>query len=103
MRVLRLRRGVDGDRYVVLEPEPSVPRDMVGVRVRLEHTHDADAAVVRLRQILLDLERRSDDDRRGRVLVTDEIRRAAEIVVDELREDHAATVAPVPAISLEVL
>jgi hypothetical protein len=102
MRVLRVGRSMDGDRDVVLEPEPSVPRDVVGMRVSLQHAHDADTAAVCLREILVDLERRIDDDRPGRLFVADEIRRAAEIVVDELREDHAATVAAVPTISLEV-
>ena len=82
--------------------EPAVAGDVVSVRVRLQHAHDADTAAVRLREVLLDLVRRIDDDRRGRVLVADEVRRAAEIVVDELREDHAAKLAATSAISLEV-
>jgi hypothetical protein len=102
MRVLRLGRGMDGDRDVVLEAEPSVPRDVVGMRVRLQHAHDPDTSLVGLGEILLDLERRVDHDRRACVFVADEIRRAAEIVVHELREDHAATVAAFPTISLEV-
>src|SRR4029453_2722017 len=72
------------------------------MRVRLQHAHDADTAAVCLREVLADLERRIDDDRPGRLFVADEIRGPPEIVVDELREDHAATVAAVPTISLEV-
>ena len=48
-----------------------------------------DAAPLRLLEERLDREGRVDDDRDPRVLVADEVRRAAEVVVDELREDHA--------------
>ena len=37
VRILGLRRGVDVDGNAVLEREPPVPGDVVGVRVRLEH------------------------------------------------------------------
>jgi hypothetical protein len=39
-------------------------------------------------EILLDRQRRIDDDRDSLVLVADEIRGTSEIVVDELREEH---------------
>ena len=37
VRVLGLRSGVDVNGNAVLEREPPVPGDVVGVRVRLEH------------------------------------------------------------------
>ena len=40
-------------------------------------------------QVLVDLDLRVDDGGDARVLVTDEVGRAAEVVVDELAEDHA--------------
>src|SRR5581483_268857 len=75
---------------------------MVGVRVRLEHAHELHAAPLAFLEVLLDRERRVDDRGDMRMLVADEIRRAAEIVVDELREQHAATLLPPSAIYLEV-
>ena len=39
----RLRERVDTHRDPVLEREPPVPGDMVGVRVRLEHADEAHA------------------------------------------------------------
>ena len=103
VRVLRLRDRMDAAREAVLEREPSVPGDVVGVRVRLDDPDEPNAAPLGLLQVLLDRERRVDDDCDPGRLVADEVRRAAEVVVDELREDHdAATVPPAPAISLEV-
>ena len=40
--ILGLRRRGGCSRDAVLEREPAVPRDVVGVRVRLERPHDAD-------------------------------------------------------------
>ena len=100
--VLRLRSEVNRDRDAVLESEPTVPRHVIGVGVRLEHAHDLDIAARRFREVLLDRECGIDDDGDTRVLVADEVRSAAEIVVDELGEDHAATVAAPAAFSLEV-
>ena len=62
-----------------------------------------DAAPLRLLEVLLDRVRRVDDDGVPGRLVADEVRGAAEVVVDELREDHdARRVAAASAISLEV-
>jgi hypothetical protein len=73
------------------------------MRVRLDRAHDADAAPVSLLEVLLDRERGIDHDGGPGVLVADEVRRAAQVLVDELREDHSAlTLAAGPAISLEV-
>jgi hypothetical protein len=88
--VLRLGCRMNAHGNAVLEREAPVAREVVGVRVRLDRAHDAHAALVRLDEILLDREGRVDHDRRARAFVSDEVGRAAEVVVDELREDHVA-------------
>ena len=90
VRIVDLRGGVDAHRHVVLEREAAVPGDVVGVRVRLERADDSDAEPLGLREDRLDRERRVDDDRLARLLATDEVRRAAEVVVQQLREEHGA-------------
>ena len=47
----------------MLEREPSVPGDVVGVRVRLDDAHEPHVAPLRLLHVLLDRERGVDDDR----------------------------------------
>ena len=74
----------------VLEREPAVARDVVGVRVRLDHADDPDAAPLGLGEQRLDRVRRVDDHGDAGVFVADEVARAAEIVVQELVEDHGA-------------
>ncbi len=88
--VLELRLGgrVDRDRDTVLERQPPVPGQVIGMRVRLDRPHDPDVALLRLRQHRLDRVRRIDDRRDTRVLVADQVRRTAEIVVNELLEEH---------------
>jgi hypothetical protein len=82
------RRAVHPHRKLVLERKAAVPRDMVCMRVRLEHDHELHDAPLALLEILLDRIRWIHDGRYPCVLVTDEIRGASEIVVDELREQH---------------
>jgi hypothetical protein len=72
----------------VLEREAAVPGDVVCVVVGLEDALDLHAAALGLRQIGLDREGRVDDDRATFVLVTDQVGGAAEVVVDELAEQH---------------
>ena len=48
-----------------------------------------DAEVARQAQVLVDLQPRVDDRRDAGVLVADQVRGAAEVVVDDLAEDHA--------------
>ena len=86
--VARLGGRVDAHRHVVLERQPAVPGEVVGVRVRLDRPDEADAAPPGLLEVLLDRVGRVDDHRDPGVLVADQVRGAAEIVVDELREDH---------------
>ena len=102
VRVVDARVGVDADGDAVLEREPAVAGDMVGVGVGLDRAHDANAAPVRFLQQRLDLVGGVDEHRDAGLLVPHEITRTAEIVVQELVEDHDATVAPGPAIALEV-
>jgi hypothetical protein len=79
---------VDEDRDAVLESKSPVAGNVIGVRVRLEDAGQAHRAPLALLEILLDRERRVDDDGHALVLVADEIRGAPEIVVDELHEEH---------------
>jgi hypothetical protein len=61
---------------------------VIRVRVRLDDADDAHIAPLRFVEVMLDCERRVDDDRVARARVADEVRRTAERVVDELGEDH---------------
>ena len=54
---------MDAHRDAVLEREPPVPGEVVGVRVRLDRADDADVAPLGLVEVLLDREGRIDDDR----------------------------------------
>jgi hypothetical protein len=94
-----LRSGVDADRDVVLERKPAVTRDVIRVRVRLEDADEPDTLALRPRQHGLDRVRRVDDDRDACVLVADEIRGAAQVVVQKLLEQHGATLTPVAAMN----
>jgi hypothetical protein len=61
---------------------------VISVGVRLEDAHETRLLLVRLGEVLLDYVGRVDDDRRPRGLIADQVGRAAEIVVDELAEEH---------------
>jgi hypothetical protein len=102
VRELGCRCGVDAHRDAVLEREAAVPRDVVGVGVRLEHADDLELVVAGRLDEPFDRVRRIDDDRGPGALVSDEVRGAAEIVVDELAEEHGATVPPYAAMNREV-
>ena len=87
----------------MLEREPAVPGDVVGMRVGLERADDSHVEPLGLPQDGLDRERRVDHDRLARLLAADEVRRAAEIVVHELREAaRRRTLATDAAIEVEV-
>jgi hypothetical protein len=79
---------VDRDRKPKLDREPAVPGHMVGMRVRLEHALDPHLFLLCRHEVLLDRERRVDDHRDTCVTVSDQVRRAPEVVVDELTEDE---------------
>ena len=84
----RLGKRVDRHRSAVLEREAAVAGHVIGMRVGLEHSHDADAAVVRRFQVLLDRVRGVDHERLAAGGVAEQVGGAAEIVVDELAEQH---------------
>ena len=88
VRILGLRGGVDVDGNAVLEREPPVPGDVVGVRVRLEDARDPHVPLLGLLEVGLDRVRGIDDHGLTRGLVADQVGRAAEIVVDELPKLH---------------
>ena len=72
----------------MLERQAAVARDVVGVRVRLQHAHDADTLLLGRLEVRLDPVRGVDDDRLACPGVADQIGGAAKIVVDELAEHH---------------
>ena len=86
--VLRLGVRVDRDRDAVLERQPPVAGEVVGVRVRLDRPHDPNAAALGGRQHRLDRVRGIDDRGDACILVADQVRRTAEVVVNELLEQH---------------
>jgi hypothetical protein len=76
---------------------------VVGVRVRLEHARDPQAATLGFREVRLDRVRGVDDDRLARRFVTDQVGRATEVVVHELPKEHFEKTLPTaPASFLEV-
>ena len=105
-RIVRVRGagvGVHRHRQAVLERQPAVTGDVVGVRVRLEHARDSEATRRGLFEERLDRVRRVDEHRLARLFVTDQVRRAAKVVVDELAQVHRRrNVPPAPAVLLEV-
>ena len=89
--VVGLGEAVDVDRRAGGRREPAVAGDVVGVVVGLEHVLDAHAHVASELEVLVDLEARVDDGGDPGVVVPDQVRRAAEVVVGDLAEDHAPT------------
>ena len=100
-RKLRVRERMDVDRHAVLEGEPAVAGDVVGVRMGLEHPSDAQAFPFCGLQVGLDCIGRIDVRRLAGRDIADQVGGAAEIVVDELAEQHARTLAPSSACFLE--
>ena len=88
MVVVGSRIAMDVDRRARRGGQPSVARDVVGVVVRLEDVLDPNPHVAGEREILLDLELRIDDRGNGRILITDQIRSTAEVVMGDLAKDH---------------
>jgi hypothetical protein len=64
---------------------------VVGVIVRLEHAHDPHVRPLGRLEVGLDRVGGVDDHRLAGRLVTDQVGRAAEIVVYELLEEHFAS------------
>jgi hypothetical protein len=63
---------------------------MVGMVVRLEHTHDPHARLLGRVEVGLDRVSGVDDHRLAGRLVADQVGRAAEVVVHKLLEEHVA-------------
>ena len=80
--------AVDRHRDAVVEREPAVAGEVVGVGMRLDRADDLHAAPGRGLEHRLDRVRRIDDRGDACILVADQIRRAAEVVVQELLEQH---------------
>ena len=96
-------RRADAHWDPVLEREPPVSGEVVGVRMRLDRADDVDVALRGLLEVLLDREGRIDDDRVTGTGIADEVGGAAERSSTNCVKIMAApTVPPAPAISLEV-
>ncbi len=79
---------MDAHRDAVIEGEPPVTRDVVGVRVGLEHADDAHLPPLRLGEQRLDRIRRIDRHRLVCAFAADQVGGAPEVVVQELLEEH---------------
>jgi hypothetical protein len=86
--VVRVGVAVDVDRRARGRGEPAVSGDVVGVVMGLEDVLDPHAHVAGQREVLLDVELGVDDGGDAGVLVADQVRGAAEVVVGDLAEDH---------------
>ena len=91
--VVVLGRGiaVDVDDGAGGRGQAPVPRDVIRVIVRLEDVLDPHAEVAGDAQVFVDVQPRIDHGGHARVLVADQVARTAEVVVDELPEDHLPT------------
>jgi hypothetical protein len=81
---VRLRRDVDG--RAGRGREAPVARDVVGVVVRLEHVGDPEVVLVCEREVVRDLPLRVDHGRLA--AARDDVRGAAEVLVEHLPEEH---------------
>ena len=79
---------MDAHRAAVVEREPPVAGEMIGMRVRLEDGREPYALPLRHVDVPFDRVRRVDDHRGPRAFVADDVGRTAESLVDELPEDH---------------
>ena len=87
----------------MFEREPPVPREVVGMRVRLEDVCDPQTVPLRFFEVGLDRVCRVDHDGLPARLVADQVGRAAEVVIDALVKNHCpATLPATPASFLEV-
>ena len=87
-RKLGLGQRMYRDGHAVLERETPVPGDVVGMRVRLEHAHDVNPFSGGGVDVLLDRIGGVDHEGFAAGGIPDQVRGAAEIVVDELAEQH---------------
>ena len=85
-----VRDLVDRDPAAVVLGEDPVARDVVGVRVRLDHADELGAVALAEREHLAHVERRVDDDGLAGDLAADEVGGAAQVAPDDLFEDHSS-------------
>jgi len=102
VRERRARRRVNVHGDAVFECEPTVPGDMIGVRVRLDDGRQLDPPPPALIQVLVDRVGRIDDEGGSGMLVADQVGRTPEVVIDELLEEHQTKLATNTAIPPEV-
>ena len=88
VRVLGLGQLVDVDRRPGRPRQPAVAGDVVGVVVGLEHVLDPHPVQARQPPVGLDVPLRVDDRGDARVAIGDQVGRAAEVLVDDLTEEH---------------
>ena len=88
--VVGLRLCVDVDDGARGRGETPVPGHVIGVVVRLEDVLDAHAHVAREPEVFVDVELGVDDRGKAGVLIPDQVRGAAKVVVGDLAEDHRA-------------
>ena len=86
--VLGLGQLVDVDRRPGRPRQPPVPGDVVGVVVGLQHVPDPHPVQPRQAPVGLDVPLRVDDRRDARFAVGDQVGGAAEVLVDDLAEEH---------------
>ena len=79
---------VDVDGRAGRGDEAAVAGDVIGMVVGLEDVLDAHAEVARQAQVLVDVELGVHDGGDAGGLVTDQVAGTAEVVVDDLAEDH---------------
>ncbi len=88
VREVRVDQTMDVDHGAGRRSEAAMAGDVIGVVVGLEDVGDAHVQVARQLEVLLDLEARVDDGRDAGLVVADEVRGAAEVVVNYLSKDH---------------
>ena len=88
VRIGGLCGRVNRDRDAELEREPPVAGEMIRVGVCLDHADDPDALSRSGVEYRLDRVRGVDDDRYPGIFVPHEVRRAPEVVVEKLLEEH---------------
>ncbi len=87
-RKLGLGQRMHRHGHAVLQREAPVPGDVIGMRVRLEHAHDVNTFRGGGVDVLLDRVGGVDHEGFAAGVIPDQVRGAAEIVVDELAEQH---------------
>jgi len=86
--IVGLRVPVDVNRGAGGGSQPAVPGDVVGMVMGLQHMLNADPHVASEIQILVGLKPRIDDGGHPGLLIANQIRRTAEIIVRDLSKDH---------------